>query len=249
MGKPPRSKIRNLARVEMTLRNVIYLSYRFPHDIIRPRIPLSLPLAVIGNDTVFISIVLLTSRAVHPTIIPAPCFNYEQVNVRTYVRDPQSGESGVYFLNSAVSSGFISMVTKSIGLTWEYSKINRTETVSDDGDVTINIDGSWNEGFTVEVNSNEDKNPVYALFKSGQEAADYLIRPLKGFFGSSQSLRRFRIWHPPVEPVSVKLIDIRFPLQRMLQLEGQIDLSTPHSVFLVKNARFYIYLPPVRVED
>lgn len=249
MGKLPGSTISNLSRIEMILHNVIYLSYRLPHDMIRPLVPAPLPLAVIDKDTVFISIVLLTSRAVHPTIIPLPRFNYEQVNIRTYVRDPQSGENGVYFLNSAVSSGFISSITKSIGLIWEYRIINRTETVGTDGDVTININGSWHEDFAVEVNSDAYENPVYSPFNSGQEAADYLIRPLMGFFGDSRSLKRLRIWHPPVEPVSIKLISIEFPLQRMLQLEHQIDLSIPHSVFLIKNAGFYIYLPSVRVKD
>jgi hypothetical protein len=244
MGKMPGSMMRNLARVEMALHNVIYLSYRLHQEIIRPLIPASLPLAVIDKDDVFISIVLLTSREVHSTFIPLPRFTYEQVNVRTYVRDPQSGESGVYFLSSAVSSGFISAITRSIGLTWEY----RTEKVSSDGSITINIAGKWNEDFAVEVNSDTDKIPEYAPFKCGQVAADYLIRPLMGFFGDSQSLKRFIIWHPPVEPLSIKLLCIDFPLQRMLQLE-QIDLSTPHSVFLVKNARFYIYLPPVGVKD
>jgi hypothetical protein len=249
MGKLPGSTISNLARVEMTLHNVIYLSYRLPYDIIRPLVPAPLPLAVIDEDAVFISIVLLRSQAVHPTIIPLPHFNYEQVNIRTYVRDPQNGENGVYFLYSAVSSGFISSITKSVGLTWEYRIINRTETASDDGDVTININGSWHEDFAVEVNSGAYENPVYSPFNSGQEAADYLIRPLKGFFGDSRSLKRFRIWHPPVEAVSIKPISIDFPLQKMLQIEHQMDLSAPHSVFLVRNARFYIYLPPVRVKD
>jgi hypothetical protein len=248
MGKLPGSTISNLARIEMTLHNVIYLSYRLPHDMIRPLVPALLPLAVIDKDTVFISIVLLRSQAVHPTITPIPRFNYEQVNVRTYVRDPQSGESGVYFLNCAVSSGFISLVTKSIGLTWEYRIINRTETSGNAGDLTINVNGSWHGNFAVEVNSGVNDNPVYSPFKSGQEAADYLIRPLMGFLGDS-TLKRFRIWHPPVDPVSIKLVSIEFPMLRMLQLDHQIDLSAPHSVFLVKNARFYIYLPPVRVKE
>jgi hypothetical protein len=241
--------MRNLARVEMALHNVIYLSYRLHHEIIRPLIPASLPLAVIEKDDVFISIVLLTSREVHPTIIPLPRFNYEQVNIRTYIQDPQTGEIGVYFLNSAVSSGFISSVTRSIGLTWEYRKIDRKETVGSDGRIAIDIDGNWNEDFAVKVNSNTDEIPVSSPFKSVQEAADYLIRPLMGFFGDSHSLKRFKIWHPPVEPVSIKLVSIDFPLQRMLHLEHQINLLKPHSVFLVKNARFYIYLPPVSVNN
>ena len=249
MGKMSGSKIRNLARVEMELHNVIYLSYSLPLDMVRPLVPSILPLAAVGDDTVFISIVLLRSQAVHPTIIPAPRFNYEQINIRTYVRDPQSGENGVYFLRSAISSSFISSITKSIGLTWEYRIIDRMETVGKDNGITINIKGKWYADFDVEVNAGSSTTPQYKPFKSAKDAADYLIRPLMGFFGDVGKLKRFRIWHPPVEPKSANLTRADFPLNKLLKLDYKPDLSAPHSIFLVKNARFYIYLPPVGVNN
>jgi hypothetical protein len=246
MGEQGRT-IKNFARIEMTLHNVIYISYELPHDIVRPIVPRQLPLAETDDGTVFISIVLLTSEAVHPTMLPYPRFTYEQINVRAYVRNPRSGEQAVYFLSSAVSSKLISLVTKSIGLTWEYRLIRRWEIPGQDDYIAIRITGKWYDDLAIEAESKSNGTAQLKPFRNINEAADYLIRPLMGFFGSAESLKRFKIWHPPVQPQIANLVHIDFPWHKLLRINYDLNLAAPHSVFLVKDARFYIYLPPAKV--
>jgi hypothetical protein len=236
----------NLTRIDMTLHNVIYISYALPEKELRPLVPHQLHLTKIG-DSAFLSIVLLRSEAVRSYIMPFPRFTYEQINIRTYVTEPGSGKKAVYFLGSAVSSRLISAATKLIGLTWEYRKIRRREEIGNGKAGLIRIIGGWYSEFHMEVESLTHGKQGPSPFRDIEEAANYLIRPLMGCYGKPTALRKFRIWHPRVTPKMAKLIGFKFPLYKILGMDLGLDLSQPHSVFLVDSAEFNIFLPPIRV--
>lgn len=81
--------------VTMKLCDILYLSYLVPASRIRPFVPEILPMAYI-DDRVFISIVIFHSSGVRLVNLPSLRFDYNQINLRTYVKDPQTKNHGFY---------------------------------------------------------------------------------------------------------------------------------------------------------
>jgi hypothetical protein len=111
-------------RVQMELQNVLYLSYLVPVSRVRQLVPKILPLNVIGGDKVFVSLVLLRSIKMGLPYLLFPRFSCNQICVHTYVRDPDSGTNGVYFISSGISSRIILYLGHIFHLAWQYINID-----------------------------------------------------------------------------------------------------------------------------
>ncbi|MEJ2740274.1 MAG: DUF2071 domain-containing protein [Dehalococcoidia bacterium] len=107
----------------MLLNNVVYVSYMLPAKRILPLVPDKLSLALVDGEKAFLSIVILRCRDVHLASFPFPRFDYYQLNVRTYVIDPYTGNQAVYFLKSGVTALPISTATRVFGLSWQHIKL------------------------------------------------------------------------------------------------------------------------------
>jgi hypothetical protein len=230
-----------LLRVQMTLRDVLYISYAIPAGRLRPIVPDILPLATIGDDIAFISVVVLRSTRVRLSSLPFLRFNYDQLNIRTYVKDPSTSKHAIYFLRSGVTSRFISLVTRVSGIPWQFIGLK----IDVDGLSRTNsylASGNWEGRFSLKAQPFSDGFEKAAFFSNREESVDFLIRPLIGFIGDTGRLGRFTIQHPEVEPQSWNLTELDLPLFTNL---GVVDeLSNPHSVFYLPTADFSIYLPP-----
>lgn len=110
--------------VRMTLNNVLYISYAALAKKLRKLVPEPLELATKGNGMAFVSVVILRSTRVRLRLLPFLRFSYNQLNIRTYVIDPLSGQNTVYFLHSGVTSAFISRVTRISGIPWQFIDLN-----------------------------------------------------------------------------------------------------------------------------
>ncbi|MFC1914526.1 DUF2071 domain-containing protein [Chloroflexota bacterium] len=233
-----------LLHVEMTLRNVLYISYAVPAGKLRSLVPDILPLSTIGDDIAFISIVVLQSTQVRLGLMPLR-FDYHQLNIRTYVVDPVSGKHAVYFLRSGVTSRFISLVTRMSGIPWQLVDLE-TEVNPQNGTDSYVASGNWEGRFILKAQIYSDDPKETPFFENRDTAVDFLIRPLIGFVGDNRRLGRFTIQHPEVEPQSYTLMGLDFPLFTSL---GAVDESSnPHSVFFLPKADFSIYLPPTRIK-
>lgn len=231
--------------VRMILRDVIYVTYALPAKILQPLVPKALKLATVGDDVAFISLVALQSTRVRLPSFPILKFNYNQFNIRTYVIDPISGQSAVYFIRSGVTSRFISLATSTAGIPWE--RIELTNDFNGPEEVrSARINGDWEGSFFLRVHSGADSSAVPSFFQDRKSAIDFLIRPLIGFSGDSRRLVRFTIQHPEVQPESWVLEELDCPVFRSLV---EIDLNNPHSVFFLPTADFSIYLPPKRIQS
>lgn len=238
-----------LMRIEMMLQDVLYLSYHVPTEVVRPLVPEVLPLAVIGGDKTFISVVILKCRHVHATFCPFPRFNYEQVNIRTYVKDPKTGAPAVYFIRSAVTSPVVSALTRTMGLFWEPAGFHLDVSISPDNRNSVYAAaGNWQSHFSLKA---EKCTPLPSSgmppFADVREAMAYLIQPMTGFFGKGDHVKGFHIRHPEMVARTAELREISFPLVTDLGLLQKTDMQNPHSVFYVPQAKFYIYLPPKAV--
>jgi uncharacterized protein YqjF (DUF2071 family) len=236
----------SLLCVRMTLRDVCYVSYALPSKILRSIVPKALQMATAGDDMAFISLVALRSTQVRLSTFPVFKFNYNQFNIRTYVIDPVSRQPAVYFIRSGVTSKFISILTRSIGIPWQHIGFNidfrgpkevRSATIS----------GDWEGRFSLKVQAKGNLRASPALFQDRKSAVDFLIRPLTGFAGNSQRLVRFNIQHPEVQPESWALEELDCPL--FDKLAAIDNTKIPHSVFYLPEADFTIFLPPKRITE
>ena len=243
------SLLRKIARVEMSLHHVLYISYLLPKSRVRKLVPEELPLAVVDSDYVFVSVVILQSSGVRLSSLPFPKFTYNQVNIRTYILDPNSGQQAVFFLRSGVTSPVISLLTRSIGIPWQHISTELEISTDERGNCqSYRADGIWGQPFSVIAKCTPEQPITIATFEDANEAISYLVRPLMGFFGQKGKLRGFRIWHPEVQPHGGLIKQIQFPLLKSLNLLDESDISKPDSILLVPNAYFHIYMPPERVK-
>ena len=245
MSCQPDVSRKHAIRVYMVLRDVLYLSYSLPAERIRPFVPELLPLATVADGTAFISIVVLQSTQVRVSLVPLLRFNYNQLNIRTYVVDPVSGDHAVYFIKSGVSSSFISLITRISGIPWQLLDLELKKDVHNNQG-RYNVSGDWGGDFHLAAESSADSFANAPLFKTRQSAVDFLIRPLIGFIGDNRRLGRFTISHPEVQPRSWLLRQMDFPLFRELGLVD--EFNNPHSVFYLPEADFSIYLPPRKIK-
>jgi hypothetical protein len=241
--------IRKLTRVEMSLHHVLYISYLVPELRVRQLVPEELPLAVVGRDKVFVSVVILQSSKVRLSSIPFPRFRYNQVNIRTYVLDPYSRQQAVFFIRSGVTSSVISLLTRSVGIPWQHISTELETSADSKGEyLSYKVDGVWDQPFSLVAEEEPDFPSRISPFEDVNIAINYLVRPLIGFFGQKGKARSFRIWHSDVRPRGGLLKHIDFPLLKPLDLLDETAISKPDSVLIVPNAYFYIYMPPERIK-
>jgi hypothetical protein len=244
---PGKSIITGLMRVDMTLRNVLYISYAVSEGSLRAFVPDFMRLATLEKDVAFLSIVVLRSTKVRISSFPFAHFNYNQLNLRTYIIDPDTGKHGVYFLKSGVTSRFISLATRTVGIPWKHIDLELQVTPGDNSlRYSYNAAGNWQEYFHITAVEAPQPLNKLKLFADVESAVEYIVRPLIGFFGESGHIGRFTIWHEDVMPQIWQLQQLNFPLLDELDIIKEVE--NPHSVFFLPQADFYIYMPPTFVK-
>lgn len=232
-----------LMRIDMILKHVLYLSYEMPAAALRPFVPAVLSLATAGNDRAFVSIVMLQCCNVHGSWLPFPRFSYAQMNLRTYVKDPATGEQAVYFLRSAVTSPLVSVMTRTIGIPWEQAALDlKVFPRQAENDLSYDVTGNWQGDILMRVGGLESLPVAMPPFVTTEEAIRFLLLPMTGFFGRD-SVKGFHIAHPALHPQTLKLREIKLPLVSDMAVLKEKDLMCPHSVLYVPEASFRIYLP------
>jgi hypothetical protein len=232
-------------RIEMLLRNVLYVSYSLPASYLRSLIPASLPLRLVGEDRGFLSIVIISCQNVHSGVLPFPRFNYNQLNLRTYVLNPESGRPAVYFLKSGVTSPVISALTRQIGIPWQKIKCEIQNSVDERNQLLeFRSTGYWQNSFKIIAGRDLSPPENVPLFDNVPSAVDFLIRPLEGYFYNGVRLGHITIQHPDITPQFgiLKLLD--FPLLNETINTRDLVPEKPHSVFFVEKAHFFIFMPP-----
>ncbi|MCU0580849.1 MAG: DUF2071 domain-containing protein [Syntrophales bacterium] len=233
----------HLMRIDMILNHVLYLTYEIPATDLRPFVPRSLSLATAGKNRAFVSIVVLQCRNVHASWLPFPRFNYTQMNLRTYVKDPATGEQAVYFLRSAVTSTLVSIMTRTIGIPWEQGVLD-LKVFPRTGENTLSYDltGNWQGDIRVHAEALAPLPDAMAPFVTTAQAIRFLLLPMTGFFGKDR-VKGFHITHPALQPQALKLREIKIPFFSNMPLLKETDWNDPHSVLYVPEATFRIFLP------
>ncbi|MFC2018087.1 DUF2071 domain-containing protein [Chloroflexota bacterium] len=224
--------------VKMDLESLVYISYLVPSGRVRQFVPRVLPLASDEGGNAYVSFVAMRCRHVRLSGIPWPRFNYDQLNLRTYVSDPQTGAPAVYFLKSGVSIGIVPLITRLMGIPWEKISLNMDASSRP----IYRAWGNWLGQVDFEIGSRVGE----AL---QEQVVRHLTGPMMGFMGGQGKLRRFRINHRSLEVHKAVLSYIRFPLPVEEGLVSETELQKPDSVLMVPEAEFTVYLPPHRVSE
>jgi uncharacterized protein YqjF (DUF2071 family) len=237
-----KSRLASLMTVSMTLHDVLYISYAVPAKYLRAALPEFIRLATLDEDKAFLSIVVLQCKKVRLNSLPFVRFAYNQLNLRTYIIDPITGDNGVYFLQSGVTSHFISLATRMVGIPWQ--RINLDVQVRPGGNNLLfyNAVGYWQGNCKVTAIERTAPSRKPALFADMKSAVDYLVRPLIGFYRDREHVGRFSIWHQDIMPQVWQLQQVDIPV---LCESGIVeDVAEPHSVFFLDHADFSINMPP-----
>jgi len=232
--------------VEMELYDILYLSYLIPASRVRPLVPDILPLATVGSDRVFFSVVTFHSTGVRLVSLPSLRFAYDQINLRTYVTDPYTGNHGVYFFRSGITSATTSFFTRLLKLPWEnISFAVRAE--RDEGNYYTRYiaSGQWHGEIHIEVREEDSQFKDFLPFANQEEAIQYLTGPLIGFYGLSGKTRRFEVRHSHIQLRSDKVLQVNFPFLTTLKLLEDGEIRQPYNLLLAPHGQFHVSLPPL----
>ncbi len=237
--------ITRVMSVGMVLRDILYVSYVVPACRIRLLVPAALPLATVQGDRVFISIVILKCRNVRPLAFPWFPTSYNQLNIRTYVRDPLTGENGVYFFKSAITSRFMLFVPRLLGLPWEHAKLTIDAEGAGLGETGRYRVSGYLHG-EIFLDGYEISRPLERVepLSTARELMVRLTTPSAAFFTRNTTIKRFWASHEYVEPSVVQIREFRFPYLASSGLVNQSEVNAPHTALLVREAPFVVYLPP-----
>jgi len=220
--------------VKMDLQNVLYLSYLVPVDRLRPLVPPGLRLNATGS-AVFLSIVAMQCRKVHLSFLGWPSVSYDQLNLRTYVIDPKTGDPAVYFFRSGVSSNLIPVATRLLGIPWERISFSLAAEQDGSGADFYKATGDWNGEIEIQMKSAPAED-------SDATVIDVITGPLAGFIGSGERLKRIAIKHQVLDVRRLSLLQIRFPLPVEAGLLAAPELEKPDSVLIVPESQFSVFI-------
>ncbi|MCX5811834.1 MAG: DUF2071 domain-containing protein [Proteobacteria bacterium] len=227
----------------MDIYDVLYLSWLIPQKRLRSFIPADIPFASKYEDKTIISLVIFQSKNVTSSLFPFLHFSYNQANIRTYIVDPVTGMSAVYFLKSGITSQFISFVTGLLKIPWQSISMNLDARYGDDYPYQYQVDGNWGGNFKIELK--EDRNPSNPVpFQSIKEAALFLTGPAVGFYGTPGRLIRFEVNHSPIKPLTGKLSTMQCSILVNSGLIKEKELMAPQSALMAPYGRFTVFMPP-----
>jgi hypothetical protein len=241
--------LEKLLKIRMHLYHVLYVSYLLPVSNIGPHIPGKITLNTFEPDKVFVSIVCMKCANVRLSQLPWPSFNYDQLNIRTYVKDPVTGNDAVYFMHSGVTSRMTSYATRLIGIPWQNIPFSVVvEGIRENTDyINYRAHGNWNGTIKIGASHNESNINRDETSVDSESLTEHITGPLIGLIGSGESIMRFGIRHRPLDIMSGELAEIDFPLLNSMGLMEEEDMMQPRSVLLVPEAEFTVLLPPKRI--
>ncbi len=230
--------------VKMKIKDILYLSYLVPASRIRPLVPDILPLATVGDDEVFISIVTFHCMDVRLADLPSLRFSYDQINLRTYVRDPYTRGHSVYFFRSGITSSVATFFTRLLKLPWEHMKVTIKLNHNQLGHCTSYIAlGHWHGKIQIEIEENSQINNIHP-FKNQEEAISYLTEPFIGFYKALGRTYRFEVKHPKILSYSGKVRQIQFLFPSILGIVEEREIHQPSNILLAHDSQFHVFLPP-----
>jgi hypothetical protein len=237
--------LKKLLSVEMLLRDMLYMSYLIPASRIQRLLPPALKPAIVDGENVFVTLVIFRGKTSGAASIPTPHIPFDQVNIRTYVIDPVTEKPSVFFVRCGISGSLITFLYRVLsGMPVEHTPFSIEAGINKDGVYArFEVSGTWNGEFAIEAEEISPALTALSPFPTVQEAIDYLIDPMVGFYSDGRVLRRLEVYHGPLVPRVFRPARILFPYLSKLGIVPEDEVSLPHNTLLVPFTPFLIYLP------
>ena len=235
--------------VDLSIHDIMYVSYLVPESRIRRLIPANLDAATVSDENVFVSVVTLCNTYVRLSGLPFINFSYNQINLRTYVVDPITGKIGVFFLRSGITSKLIAVFTNLLKIPWENIKLD-IQATKDDSEryVKYTVKGTWEEGIHIEAQEETQDAKSTHHFENQEKVIELITGGNIGLFAVPGELLRFQVRHSVIEPRFGKVSHINLPIFTSSGILTEEEILTPHNVLLAHSGKFQVFLPPVHTK-
>jgi len=210
-------------------------------------VPSVFSLASSENGMVFLSIVCFHSRDVRLAGFPFMKFSYDQINVRTYVKDPVSKKNGVLFLYSGIASRFVSMSTNILGFPWNKIKFQIHSTRNDSRYAEYRTHGNWHGNINISAKEDHLIDAERNLSDDLAKTINHITSPQSGFYKTAEGALRFEVEHTEIKPRICDLVYIDFPFVVSTGLLSQEEMGKPDIVLIAEKATFTAFMPPQRI--
>lgn len=227
-------------QISMLLQNVLYVSYLAPEERIRPKVPDVLPLSLVDGQAV-VSVVLMKCSNVHLRALLSPRLSYDQINLRTYVKNPGTGEQSVFFFASGVTSATTAFMSHAAGVPWKGISLRIRMTTGAPPQYLAT--GKWGGEVRLRGQIEEGRGSA-SPFLDGRSEREFILRPSTGFFRHvTNKTLRLRTRHPEVDPLPARVNEFYFPLLQRMGLLRQEEMLPPQGALFVPEEQFINYLP------
>ncbi|MEN6615716.1 MAG: DUF2071 domain-containing protein [Syntrophorhabdus sp.] len=228
----------------MDITDVLYLTYLVPESRLRPAVPEAIPFAMAHHGKTFLSLVIFHTKNARASFFPFLSFNYDQVNVRCYVRDPVGGQPAAFFLHSGITSRSVSCITRLLKIPWPAMSLSINATYRNETVNYYSAEGAWNSEFLIELKADAHHDHDYAPFTGASDTAECLTSPAIGFYKVSGGVIRFEVEHESIVPSGTNITSVQFPLLEALGFLTKEEMRDPHSALVTPHAFFRVMLPP-----
>ncbi len=219
--------------VLVTLEDQVIVSWRVSEAALRARLPATLAPVVRGGDA-FVSAVLFRNRRLRPVVPGVPRLGSRQMNVRSYVLDPTTGEPGsVFFHGLYVSRRWLARVSS-----WLFDVPF--------GYLPFTIDARHDGPNLVGWLARSRDGRVDVAVHAGDVAIDeptldLLTNAHSGYVRDAHGTLRFwSIWHQ-AQMIQTAVVD-HVTIADLPTLDG-VDFGAPESALYVRSVDYEIYLP------
>jgi len=231
--------------VDLTIHDVMYISYLVHVSRLRGLIPVNLDPATISDGNVFVSVVALHNTRMRLSRLPLINFSYNQLSLRTYVVDPGTRKPGVFFLRSGVTSKLITTFSNLLKIPWEDIQFAIQASIDDSGRyVKYTAAGTWGEEIFIDAQEESQEPKSILPFENREKIFEYIMGGSIGFFALPGELLRFEVRHSIIEPRFGKVTHINLPILASSGILTEEEIHTPHNVLLAPHGRFRVFLPP-----
>ncbi len=233
--------------VTSTLKHLTVTTYAVDPARLRALIPPEFELELIELDEprALVSAVSFLNTEFGLVRVPGPKQSMGQTNYRVYIK--RGPKRAVWFLGTTIDTPFVLVPRLLWRMPWQRGRYRFDTQASDGGydKFRIEVQGAWPMRLEVE----DLKAPIGALpgFRDASEAMDVLTQPYVGFYGrKGRGIGRYTIWHDRYEATEGRVQEASFGLLERLDVVSKNEQLHPHSVIVVPETLYWIYLPPRR---
>lgn len=244
--------------VRSDLRHFALINYTLPPERLRPHVHERFELATFPIDgqpqaqpKAMISAVPFLDEDFCFRALPFPKWRFGQTNYRAYVIDRETGEPGVWFFGTTLSSRLVHIARWLWRIPWHHSR-STLDCVHDPmrgAYARYRVDTESGFG-PAHIELEDTGEPMRLLpgFRDLEEQVLVLTHPITGwFFRLDGQLGTYSVSHEVIPMTIARPRQLQFGLFERLGLVSRDEMQTPHSVLLCPLTTFQVHLPPRRL--